>query len=332
MRSRLQPARGFVLPVTVIVLALVAVGIALMAHHSDQLRRLVEAAQREQQAAAEVQAALAQAQVLAASMYRQAGRRGTIELDGRFYRTPRGTYISWQDAAGLLNLGRATEVELAALLRAVGVGEERVARLVDTLLDYADADGLTRLNGAEAQQYEAAGLPPPRNAALLVPDEVQRIAAWSALDAALRRRVLDLVAVGPAGGINRYTVKAPVLAAVAGIDVAAAQALLDQRAPGQPVPLESLQATAGGASLFGMGRYVAMPGPTVVLTICPTQVVWCQRVSLTTTDADPAPWHVDYSVRQARTTPLPAAQSVAPLPDQPPPAPPPVMLPFGLMQ
>jgi len=332
MPRRTPPSRGFVLPVTVIVLALVAAGIALMAHHSDQLRTLVEASRVEQQAAVDVEAALAQSEVLTSVMYRRAGRRGLIELDGRFYRTPRGTYIAWQDGAALLNLGRATEPELAGLLRALGVPEERVGRLVDTLLDYADADSLLRLNGAEAPEYAAAGLPPPRNAPLLLPDELQRIAAWRELDPALRQRILDVVTVGSFNGINRYTVKAPVLAAAAGIDIAAAQAALAQRPDGQPVPLEFLQSTPGGSYIFAMSRYSVMPGPSVVLTICPQQVGWCQRVSLTQTDDGQTPWHVDYSLHQTRRTPLPAAERVAPLPDQSPPPPPPAMTPFGTLQ
>ena len=98
------------------------------------------------------------------------------------------------------------------------------------------------------------------------------------------------------------------------------------------MPLEFLQSTPGGSYIFAMSRYSVMPGPSVVLTICPQQVGWCQRVSLTQTDDGQTPWHVDYSLRQTRRTPLPAAERVAPLPDQSPPPPPPAMTPFGTLQ
>lgn len=332
MAAYRRRTRGFVLPVTVMVLALVAVGVALMAHQSDQLRTLVESSRLEQRSAAEVQAALAQAETLTSVMLRRTSRRGLIELDGRFYRTPSGTYIAWQDGAGLLNIGRSTEIELGGLLRALGVSEQRVGRLVDALLDYVDDDNLSRLNGAEAAEYSAAGLPPPRNAPLLLPSELDRVIGWRELDPALRQRILDAVTAGSFSGINRYTVKAPVLAAAARVDLATAQAMLAERAAGQPVPLEFLQAAPGGSYIFAMGRYVAMPGPTAVLTICPPQVGWCQRVSLTQTDNGQTPWHVDYSVREPRHTPLPDAKQVAELPDQSPPAPPDVMTPFGTLQ
>ena len=48
------------------------------------------------------------------------------------------------------------------------------------------------------------------------------------------RAVLDNVCVGTGNAVNRYTVKAPVLAAISGADIDMARALLAQRAPDTP--------------------------------------------------------------------------------------------------
>ena len=327
-----RSGRGFVLPVTVIMLALIAVGVALMSHRSDQLRALVNASRQEQQASVAVQNTLAQAIYLTSTLYRRGSRLGSIELDGRYYRSADGTYISYQDAGGLFNLRRASSGEVVGLLRSLGVADGQAARLADTLLDYVDADDLVRLNGAEAADYSAAKMPPPRNAPLLMATELQRIIGWRELDPATLRLVLDNVYVGTLNAVNRYTVKAPVLAAVSGADIDTARALLALRAPGTPLAIESLPNVV--RSFLAAGRYITLPSPTTLLTICPPAVAWCQHISLTATaDDGEAPWHVEYSVRQMRSTPLPPASQVAVLPDQPPKqAPAPILTPFGNLQ
>ena len=75
------------LPVTVILLALVAVGVALIAQRSDQMRALAIAARQEQAAAADAGAGIAQALTLLATRHRRTSRLGVIELDGRHYRS-----------------------------------------------------------------------------------------------------------------------------------------------------------------------------------------------------------------------------------------------------
>lgn len=329
----MRAPRGFVLPVTVILLALISVGVSLMAHRSDQLRSLVTASRQEQQASVAVHNALAQALYLTSTLYRRGSRMGDIELDGRFYRSSDGTYVGYQDAAGLFNLRRASSAEVIGLLRALGVADAKAALLADTLLDYTDADSLVRLNGAEAADYSAAKLPPPRNAPLLAPGELQRIIGWRELDAATMRAVLDHVWAGNGNAVNRSTVKAPVLAAIGGTDIDVARALLAQRAPDTPLALESLPNVARG-SYLSASRYMTLPSSTTLLTICPPSVAWCQHIGLTATaDDGQAPWHVDYSVRQMRPTPLPPASQVAVLPDQPPKQPlPPLITPFGNLQ
>ena len=324
---------GFVLPVTVILLALISVGVALMSHRSDQLRALVNASRQEQQASVAVQNTLAQALYLTSTLYRRGSRLGDIELDGRHYRTANGTYVQYQDSAGLFNLRRGSATELVGLLQALGVDAGKAVTLADTLLDYIDADSLVRINGAEAADYSNAKLPPPRNAPLLMATELQRMPGWRELDPTTVRAVLDHVTIGTLNFVNRYTVKAPVLAAIGGTDIELARELLAQRAPGTALAIESLPNVARG-SFLAAGRYITLPSLTTLITICPPSVAWCQHTSLTATaDGGEAPWHIAYSIRQMRTAPLPPANQVAALPDQPPKqAPPPLITPFGTLQ
>lgn len=326
------PSGGFVLPVTLILLALISVGVALMSHRSDQLRTLALASQEQQKAAAAVQDALAQAEYVSAIMARRGGRMGPIELDGRFYRATNGVFVSLQDAGGLFNLSRASDAEIAGLLHAVGVPQASWARLTDTLQDYVDADDLVRLNGAEAPDYEQAKMPPPRNSPLLLPQELQRIIGWHDLDPAVLQRIYDVSYVGPSNGINRYTVTATALAAVSGLDADAARVLLSQRQAGQPVAIESLPLISGG-SFLAASRFAMLPSTTLVITACAPEVAWCQRMSLTATPEAEAPWHVDYSIQQARVGPLPDPAKTERLPILPSADDtPPLMTPFGIIQ
>ena len=339
MKARRQAAyrrvleRGFVLPVTVILLALISVGVALMAHRSDQLRALAVASRQEQQASVAAHNALAQALYLSSVMARRGSRLGDIEIDGRFYRTADNTFVSYQDAGGLFNLNRATGPEVTALLRALGVSEQQASRLSDTLLDYIDSDSLVRVNGAEASDYAAAGMAAPRNAALLTPGEIKRIAGWAELDPKALRAVLANTYIGNINAVNRHTVRAPVLAAISGADIETAQQLVAQRGPGEALNIESLPNIARG-SYLSASRYIMLPSSTILLTVCPPAVAWCQRSSLTATpDEGDAPWHVDFSIRQPRIEPLPPPSKVMALPDrQPKEAPPPLWTPFGNAQ
>ncbi|MGH8507628.1 MAG: general secretion pathway protein GspK [Gammaproteobacteria bacterium] len=112
-------------------------------------------------------AAQAQARALAeAGVY-----RGILELinpdrlrrwrgDGSRHRIRFGgapITVSVQDEAGKIDLNSAQRELLDTLLRASGVEDERRDALLDAIEDWRDADNLRRLNGAEDQEYEAAG-------------------------------------------------------------------------------------------------------------------------------------------------------------------------------
>lgn len=65
--------------------------------------------------------------------------------------------IQVTDERGKLNLNSASEPELWQLFFANGLEEEQAALLTDAVMDWKDLDELTRPNGAELPEYEAAG-------------------------------------------------------------------------------------------------------------------------------------------------------------------------------
>ena len=66
--------------------------------------------------------------------------------------------ITMQDETGKIDINRATDALMRGLLLSQGVLEEEVAKLVDAIADWRDADANRRLKGAEAPEYTAAGL------------------------------------------------------------------------------------------------------------------------------------------------------------------------------
>lgn len=103
---------------------------------------------------------------------------GAIRADGRVYRAQSGALVSVQDERGLICLNLPNMNMLRNALLARGVPDREVEPLLDTLADYTDTDSMHRLNGAEAEEYAAAGLPPPRNDWLLSPHEIRQVLRW----------------------------------------------------------------------------------------------------------------------------------------------------------
>ncbi len=65
--------------------------------------------------------------------------------------------VSLQDEAGKIDLNSAQRGLLDALFRVSGIEDDRRDALLDAIEDWRDPDSLRRLNGAEDQEYEAAG-------------------------------------------------------------------------------------------------------------------------------------------------------------------------------
>jgi general secretion pathway protein K len=99
--------------------------------------------------------------------------------DGRPYEFDfDGAHISVEltDESGKVDLNAADPIMLTSLFISVGVDLGRAQALADAIQDWRDADDLPREQGAEANEYKAAGFSyVPRNAPFQTVSEVQQV-------------------------------------------------------------------------------------------------------------------------------------------------------------
>ena len=99
--------------------------------------------------------------------------------DGRPYEFDfEGARVSVEitDESGKIDLNMADTILLTSLFVSVGVDLSRAEALADAIDDWRDADDLPRAQGAEANEYKAAGLAyVPRNTTFQTVSEVQQV-------------------------------------------------------------------------------------------------------------------------------------------------------------
>ena len=83
--------------------------------------------------------------------------------------------VHFETSSGLIDLNAANDKLLASLFDSVGIDHETRNRLVDSVLDWRDADDIPHLYGAEAADYPKSlpgQIPMPRNAPFQSVDEL----------------------------------------------------------------------------------------------------------------------------------------------------------------
>ena len=176
--------RGYVLIMVLGALVLIALVAARFAQRIEELRAQTGSLQTQ------AQQRLAMGNAMAAALYvvttQALGPGGVGPLygepvlvaDNRLYRLPDGGEVQVQDDRGLLPLNAAGRPQLSPVLASLGVAPAEVDAWIDVLQDYQDIDSLKRLSGAEAPDYAALGLPPPRNDWLVSVRELNRLPIW----------------------------------------------------------------------------------------------------------------------------------------------------------
>ncbi len=244
-----QPQQGFVLPVVLVLLALmmsVAIGVVWML---DQQRTSVALQRKQLQAQQDMQATEATLKYLLATrpfnngglaanvfsptpLYQDdLNAKETLLLDGRWYQGVGQTRFSLQDQSGLapLNYSNDELKLLDKLLASEGIAINERQHLMDTLNDYIDADDLKRLNGAESSDYRRAGLPPPANRSLQLPQELANVLDWQKYHLS-KSAFLDKVAILRGGSwLNLNTSPVDVLRLHPSISQEVAQKIVDGR-------------------------------------------------------------------------------------------------------
>ncbi len=147
--------------------------------------------------------------------------------------------VSAKSETAKIDLNFASEPLLKRVFTSVGATEEEADGIVACIKDWTDADNLKRPNGAEADDYRAAGKKVlPTNDFFIAIEELQNVIGISPK---LYNAVAPLLTVqSRSPGIDPQTASLTVLSLVPGIDVGQAQTWIEQRdqalRDGQPVP------------------------------------------------------------------------------------------------
>lgn len=199
LRAAPHAQAGYVLLFVTVALAVVALVAARFALRIDGLRS--QALGMQQYADARLQAESARAQALYWLSTRPIGLASAgfvdeqpLVMDGRLYRLPDGTLLKVQDERGLLSVNMPDREFLASVMVQMGAGTDEASAMIDVLEDYTDRDNLRRINGAEASDYAALGLPPPRNDWIRSVDELAGMPVWQRLPA-VREKLSPLLGV-----------------------------------------------------------------------------------------------------------------------------------------
>lgn len=119
---------------------------------ADLTRQLVNAARSAHATDAGVRWALWRLSLPREDQWLADGTIQLMEFEGAAVR------VALEDENGKYDLNQITAEQLMALFDVIGVEEEKGRYLTDAILDWRDEDNLKRLNGAEDEDYLAAGL------------------------------------------------------------------------------------------------------------------------------------------------------------------------------
>jgi hypothetical protein len=248
-----------------------------------------------------------------------------IRLDDHAYRLD-NVVLRFQDARGLINLNLGSADDLFAVLGIVGVASEDRGPLIAKLQDYIDADSFTRLNGAEAPQYEEAGRDPPANAPLRTPWEVRRILDWDKINTitAEDTRWSLLASTEPVSGFNVNTAPRVLLSLMPWMTEEAVDNVISWRTT-QPITSAFQFGLLTGIRMpEGPSLFSPFPSDSLILSLAAKGWPLERHIALHLTPrSSDRPWTVDYDVEVPQTVrdgkaadpdefPLSAALSPAP--------------------
>lgn len=160
------------------------------------------------------------------------------------------------DESGKIDLNTAAEGLLKGLLQtAAELDADSAGRLIDVIEDWKDADDLRRPNGAEAPDYQAAGLSyKPANAPFEAVAELQRVLGMTP---AVYGKIADSLTVhSRMAGINPAFASRTVLLAVPGATPEIVDTYLAQRrdALAAKLPPPVFPVAAAGAATLNLWR------------------------------------------------------------------------------
>lgn len=137
--------------------------------------------------------------------------------------------VTARAAGDRLDVNAADADALVAAFVAAGVTQDRADSLADALLDWRDADSVSRPHGAEADWYRAAGRVGPSNRPFIDEDEIHLVRGFESANP-----ITDILGVEP-GKIVLDRAPLPVIAALPGMTPEAVARIAELRWRGEPV-------------------------------------------------------------------------------------------------
>jgi len=181
--------------------------------------------------------------------------------------------VSLTDESAKVDINRASDVILRNLFLNLGVDEERVDIIVDSIMDWRDPDDFHRLHGAESDYYMS--LPQPYKAKNANFDSVEELILVRGMDRGLlygeegRRGVIDFLTVySDNGKISLKSAPREVLQSIPGITPEVAENIISwrqegvdiQKALGQTYSLISRYVTLADSNTFTIDSGAYMDG------------------------------------------------------------------------
>ena len=230
---------------------------------------------------------------------------GELRLDGSPYKGFGSSQFALQDEAGLFSAVWPQPAEIDRFLAVYRIAPDLWPQLRDSLLDYIDPDDLSRLNGAEAGEYQKQHLPPPPNRRLVVPGELARVQGWNRLPLPQLTAMIEHLSPYSGGGINPNTMPVELLPLRIPGCPEACRRLVQQRRLRPFTSTRDLQARLAlqvpGDDALDY-RYVA--DDSVRLTLWRrTGAAWRMHVRLTPLADKQGPWSILAAYPIARPTP-----------------------------
>jgi general secretion pathway protein K len=142
------------------------------------------------------------------------------------------------DEGGKININRADEGLLRRVFTNLGIEEQRVHTIVDSILDWRDADDLHRVNGAENEYYLAQAYPySARNGPFDMIEDLLWVRGVSPElfygleeDGVKRSALKDVFTVdSQLARVNLRTARAPILHALLGVPLQEAERFVEER-------------------------------------------------------------------------------------------------------
>ncbi|MEI6413716.1 MAG: type II secretion system protein GspK [Pseudomonadota bacterium] len=172
-------------------------------------------------------------------------------------------WLALADEGSQIDLNKSTPALLGGLLAAVGVEATQQARLLDAIADWRDGDDLRHPQGAEAADYQAAGLPyGPANRDFQAVEELQLVLGMT--PPLYQALAPHMTVFSQDGKVNSQNASDVVLQAIPGMTAEIIQQILDARKTavanfstlGQvPAPLSAPVLGGAGMTRVGQGPF-----------------------------------------------------------------------------